>query len=116
MPFGPQTAQALDRYVRARRRQKLAAMKWFWISRRGHMQYTALYTTLNRRGNQVGVDVPAAHAPRHRRDAVAREGRFRAGLLTVAGWSSLEMAQRYVRTAEIRRAVEEAHKLGLGDI
>lgn len=57
MPFGPQTAQALDRYVRARRRQKLAAMKWFWISRRGHMQYTALYTTLMRRGNQVGVDV-----------------------------------------------------------
>jgi hypothetical protein len=38
------------------------------------------------------------------------------GLLTVAGWSSLEMAQRYVRTAEIRLAVEEAHKLGLGDI
>jgi hypothetical protein len=38
------------------------------------------------------------------------------GLLTVAGWSSLEMAQRYVRAAETRLAVDEAHKLDLGDL
>jgi hypothetical protein len=36
------------------------------------------------------------------------------GLLTVAGWSS--MAARYVKAAENRLAVDEAHKLDLGDL
>ncbi len=38
------------------------------------------------------------------------------GLLTVAGWTSIDMAARYVRAAESRLAVDEAHKLDLGDL
>jgi hypothetical protein len=38
------------------------------------------------------------------------------GLLTVAGWASVEMAARYVKAAENRLAVDEAHRLDLGDL
>jgi integrase/recombinase XerD len=35
VPFGPQTARALDRYVRARRRHPLAASPRFWLAAAG---------------------------------------------------------------------------------
>lgn len=116
VPFGPQTAAALDRYARARRRHRHSASPVFWLSARGPMAYFALYTTLSRRGDRCGFHVNphqlrATGAIRWR-----EKGGSVPGLLTVAGWTSLEMAQRYVRAAESRLAVDEAHRLDLGDL
>jgi site-specific recombinase XerC len=116
VPFGPQTGRALDRYARARRRHKHAGSPMFWLGARGPLAYTALYATVKRRGARAGVDV---HPHMLRATGAIRwraAGGSVPGLLTVAGWSSLEMAQRYVRAAESRLAVDEAHRLDLGDL
>jgi integrase/recombinase XerD len=114
--FGPQTARSLDRYARARRRHPLAARPEFWLAaRRRVMSYNALYHALSRRGEQAGVRV---HPHMLRATGAIRwreKGGSVPGLLTAAGWSSIEMAARYIRSAESRLMVDEAHKLGLGD-
>jgi len=121
--FGPQTARAIDKYNRARRRHPLCnAVTQFWLGApktgrgSGALSYTALYHALQRRGEEIGLRV---HPHMLRATGAIRwreKGGSVPGLLTVAGWSSLEMAQRYVRAAESRLAVDEAHKLGLGDL
>lgn len=117
VPFGPQTGRALDRYVRARRKHPLAAQPEFWLAnRRRPLAYHGLYTTLSRRGDRAGFTM---HPHMLRATGAIRwreAGGSVPGLLTVAGWSSLEMAQRYVRAAESRLAVDEARKLNLGDL
>lgn len=118
VPFGPQTAQALDRYQRARRRHPQAALPEFWLAarNRGPLTYYGLYTGLKRRAQAAGFSM---HPHMLRSTGAIRwraAGGSVPGLLTVAGWSSLDMAQRYVRAAENRLAVDEAHKLNLGDL
>jgi site-specific recombinase XerD len=117
VPFGPQTGRALDRYQHARRRHPLAASPPYWLARqRKVLAYYGLYTMLRRRGETAGVTV---HPHMLRSTGAIRwraAGGSVPGLLTVAGWTSLEMAQRYVRAAENRLAVDEAHKLGLDDL
>jgi site-specific recombinase XerD len=119
VPFGPQTGRALDRYIRARRRHPLAQSAPLWLSARGApapLSYGALYHALRRRAETAGFALNphmlrATGAIRWR-----EKGGSVPGLLTVAGWSSLDMAQRYVRAAESRLAVDEAHRLGLDDL
>ena len=80
------------------------------------MTYDALYSALTRRAAEAGFTM---HPHMLRATGAIRwraAGGSVPGLLTVAGWSSLEMAQRYVRAAESRLAVDEAHKLDLGDL
>lgn len=117
VPFGPQTGRALDRYARARRKHILAASPPYWLANRQRvMSYDGLYTTLKRRAAAAGFTM---HPHMLRATGAIRwraAGGSVPGLLTVAGWSSLEMAQRYVRAAESRLAVDEAHKLNLGDL
>jgi integrase/recombinase XerD len=117
VPFGPQTAQALDRYARARRRHALAASPQFWLANRQRvMTYDALYSALRRRAESAGFTM---HPHMLRATGAIRwraAGGSVPGLLTVAGWSSVEMAARYVKAAENRLAVAEAHKLDLGDL
>ena len=117
VPFGPQTARALDRYARARRRHALAASPQFWLANRQRiMTYDALYSALRRRAESAGFTM---HPHMLRATGAIRwraAGGSVPGLLTVAGWSSVEMAARYVKAAENRLAVNEAHKLDLGDL
>jgi integrase/recombinase XerD len=117
VPFGPQTGRALDRYARARRRHPLAASPQFWLANRQRvLSYEGLHSTLTRRAQRAGFTM---HPHMLRATGAIRwraAGGSVPGLLTVAGWSSLEMAQRYVRAAENRLAVDEAHKLNLGDL
>ena len=117
VPFGPQTARALDRYARTRKRHMLAASPRFWLAARGRvLDYQGLYSTLRRRAERAGFTM---HPHMLRATGAIRwraAGGSVPGLLTVAGWSSLEMAQRYVKAAENRLAVDEAHRLDLGDL
>jgi integrase/recombinase XerD len=117
VPFGPQTGRALDRYTRARRRHALAATADYWLAHRGRvMTYEALYSALRRRAERAGF---AMHPHMLRATGAIRwraAGGSVPGLLTVAGWSSIEMAAKYVRAAENRLAVDEAHRLQLGDL
>ncbi len=120
--YGPQTARALDRYARARRRHPLSGATAFWLGAprqgrgSGALSYTALYHALKRRGEQAGFRV---HPHMLRATGAIRwreKGGSVPGLLTMAGWSSIEMAARYVKAAESRLAVDEARRLGLDDL
>ena len=117
VPFGPQTARALDRYARARRRHALASSPRFWLANRQRvMTYEALYSALRRRAESAGFTM---HPHMLRATGAIRwraAGGSVPGLLTVAGWSSVEMVSRYVKAAENRLAIDEAHRLDLGDL
>jgi integrase/recombinase XerD len=118
VPFGPQTASALDRYVRARRRHRLASSPPLWLGDRGkQFGYHALRDTLRYRAARAGIDGFHVHLLRH--TAAHRwlaAGGSEGGLMAVAGWERPDMLLRYTRARAEQRAADEARKLDLGDI
>lgn len=118
VPFGPQTAKALDRYIRARRTHRLAAFPALWLGDRGkEFGYDALHKTLALRADRAGVD--AFHPHRLRHTAAHRwlaAGGSEGGLMAVAGWTRPDMLLRYTKAQAESRAADEARKLNLGDL
>jgi site-specific recombinase XerD len=118
IPFGPQTARAIDRYLRLRRAHALAATPAMWLGERGKgLAYAGLYSGLRRRAESAGITGFHPHRLRHTGasrwlDAGGSEG----GLMAVAGWSSREMLARYVEDTAAERAAAESRKLNLGDL
>lgn len=118
VPFGPQTATALDRYIRARRRHRLADTDALWLGERGRtFAYSGLYGMLNERAARAGIGEFHPHQLRNTfatRWLAARgsEG----GLMAVAGWSRREMLDRYTRATAASRATDESRNLNLGDL
>jgi integrase/recombinase XerC len=50
LPFGRNTAVALDRYLRIRARHKLAGLPWLWLGRDGPLTAYGVRQILRRRG------------------------------------------------------------------
>lgn len=116
--FGPQTAQALDRYIRMRRTHPLADTPALWLGTRGRgFAYGGLWDALKARAATAGVTRWHPHLARH---TVAsrwlERGGTEGGLMAVGGWSQRSMMDRYSRATASQRAVEEAKKLNLGDM
>jgi site-specific recombinase XerD len=118
VPFSAQSAIALDRYVRARRRHPLADSPAFWLgARKNLLAYAGLYDALARRAEQGGVADFHPHRLRH--TAAHRwlaAGGSEGGLMSVAGWSRPDMLLRYTRARAEQRAADEARKLNLGEL
>jgi site-specific recombinase XerD len=118
VPFSAQSAIALDRYVRVRRRQALADSPAFWLgARQNVLAYAGLYDALERRAARAGVADFHPHLMRH--TAAHRwlaAGGSEGGLMSVAGWSRPDMLMRYTRARAEQRAAEEASRLNLGEL
>ncbi|MFR9806916.1 tyrosine-type recombinase/integrase [Pseudonocardia sp. RS010] len=118
VPFGAQTAQALDRYVRARRTHRLAGTPTLWLGWPGKgFGYAALHKMIRSRGDAAGIERLHPHVLRH--VAASRwlaAGGSEGGLMSVAGWQRREMLDRYARATASERAAEEARRLNLGDL
>ncbi|MFF4086368.1 tyrosine-type recombinase/integrase [Streptomyces nigra] len=118
VPVGPQTAQALERYIRARRMHRLAQTPALWLGERGKgFTYDGLYVALRYRADQAGIPDFHPHVLRH--TAAGRwlaAGGSEGGLMAMAGWSRRDMIDRYTRSTSERRAAEEARRLNLGDL
>jgi site-specific recombinase XerD len=119
VPFGPQTSQAIDRYIRIRRTHPAAADKHLWLGARtrGGLGPHGLRVTLNERAAAAGIAKFHPHVLRH--TAASRwlsAGGTEGGLMAVAGWSSREMLDRYARATKAERAAAEARGLNLGDL
>ncbi|MBC9728471.1 tyrosine-type recombinase/integrase [Streptomyces sp. TRM68367] len=118
VPFGPQTARAVDRYLRIRRTHRLAGTPALWLGERGkNFTYDALYSALRGRAQMAGIDGFHPHVLRH--TAAHRwlaAGGSEGGLMAVAGWSRRDMLDRYTKASSERRAAEEARALNLGDL
>lgn len=117
VPFGPQTARALDRYLRARRGHRLADSDDLWLGSRGRqLSYDGLYAALKKRALAAGIPNFHPHLLRH--TAAHRwlaAGGTEGGLMAVAGWTRPEMLVRYTRAQASQRAADEARNLNLGD-
>jgi site-specific recombinase XerD len=118
VPFGAQTAQAIDRYLRARRGHRLANTDALWLGDRGKaFTYDALHKTLKMRADMAGIDGFRPHLMRH--TAAHRwlsAGGSESGLMAVAGWTRPDMLMRYTKAQASARAAEEARKLNLGEL
>jgi integrase/recombinase XerD len=118
VPFGAQTARAIDRYLRMRRAHRLADTPPLWLGDRGKgLNYFGLYRTLNYRAELAGIANFNPHMTRHTAaqrwlSAEGSEG----GLMTLAGWTRRDMLDRYTRATAAERAAEEARRLNLGDL
>jgi site-specific recombinase XerD len=118
VPFGADTARALDRYLRVRRLHRLAESPALWLGDRGRsLAYGGLYWALEQRAKAAGITGMHPHVLRH--TSTSRwlaAGGSETGAMAVHGWSSPAMLQRYGRADRERRAIEEARKLNLGEL
>ena len=118
VPFGPQTARAIDRYRRARATHRLAGTPALWLGDRGKpFAYDGLHKALRERAARAGITGFHPHLLRH--TAAHRwlaAGGSEGGLMAVAGWSQPDMLMRYTRARASDRAAAEARDLNLGDL
>jgi site-specific recombinase XerD len=117
VPFSPQTARSLDRYLRLRRQHALADTAALWLGERSQgLGYDGLYCTLAKRARAAGIRNFSPHVLRH--TAASRwlaAGGSEGGLMAVAGWRRRDMIDRYAASTRASRAVEEARRLELGE-
>jgi site-specific recombinase XerD len=55
LPIGRRTAQALDRYIRAREEHRLAHLPQLWVGRNGRMTPSDVYQVVHDRARAAGV-------------------------------------------------------------
>lgn len=118
LPFGPKTAAALDRYVRARSRERTAALAALWLSEKGRGAFTAdgIAQMMKRRGAQAGIPDLHPHMLRHTfASAWMENGGGETDLMQLAGWRSRQMLSRYGASAAAHRARQAHQRMGLGD-
>jgi site-specific recombinase XerD len=116
--FGPKTARALSRYLRARDKHKGAALPNLWLADRGTAPLTpnGIKIRLKRLGQAAGVPDVHAHRWRH---SFAHEWKRAGGdtgdLMLLLGWSSEDMPRHYGASAAAERAQETQARLGIGE-
>lgn len=118
-PFGPQTATAIDRYIRSRRTHRLADTGKLWLGADNwrDFNYFGLRHALQRRAEAAGIRDFHQHKMRHTAATRwLRAGGSEGGLMAVAGWSTRDMIDRYTGASASERAADEARGLALGEI
>jgi len=116
--FSPQAAAALDDYLHLRRRHPLAGSGVLWLGEGGRkLGYAGLYNMVIKRGKAIGLK--KIHPHKMRNTSAVRwlsRGGSVTGLMAQHGWTSVDMARRYIRASEQQLAADEADRLGLGDL
>lgn len=116
MGIGDRTLEALDDYLRVRRRHPHAAEPWLWLGQKGRLTDSGIAQAIRDRGTRVGI--PDLHAHDFRHAATHHElaaGMGESDVMNKRGWDSPAMLRRYASTTATERAIAASRKLGLGD-
>jgi integrase/recombinase XerC len=116
--FGPKTARALSRYLRARAKHKGAQLPDLWLADRGgrRLAPNGIKIRLKRLGLAAGVAGVHAHRWRHNfAHEWKRAGGNTGDLMLLLGWSSEDMPRHYGASAAAERAQEIQAQLGIGE-
>ncbi|AHH98520.1 tyrosine-type recombinase/integrase [Kutzneria albida] len=116
--FGPKTARAISRYLRARAKHKGADRPEMWLADRGGRPFRAngIKIRLKRLGARAEVTGVHAHRWRHN---YAHEWKLAGGdtgdLMLLLGWTSEDMPRHYGASAAAERAQQTQQRLGVGE-
>lgn len=110
------TTEALEDYLRARRRHPHAELPFLWLGRKGRLTDSGIAQMLEDRGLRVGLAKLHAHDFRHTATHYERaRGMSDSDVMTKRGWESPAMLKVYASTLATQRAIDATKKLGLGD-
>jgi site-specific recombinase XerD len=116
--FGPSTARAVSRYVRARAKHAGAGLPQMWLAAQGARPLgpNGIKIMVKRRGMAAGLSGVHAHRWRHN---FAHEWKLAGGdtgdLMLLMGWSSDDMARHYGASAAAERAQAAQVRMGIGE-
>ncbi|MET8040658.1 tyrosine-type recombinase/integrase [Micromonospora sp. NPDC005215] len=116
--FGPKTARAISRYLRARGKHKGSELPDLWLADRGGRRLAAngIKIRLKRLGLAAGVANVHAHRWRHNfAHEWKRAGGNTGDLMLLLGWTSEDMPRHYGASAAAERAQEIQVQLGIGE-
>ncbi len=116
VPFGHQTARALDRYERIRKSHKSAHLAGYWLAERGGaMTNDGIDQAIRRRGRAAGIPDLHAHMFRHTFAHYSKDVLNDDELMRLAGWKSRQMLGRYAASTAEERAREAGKRSALLD-
>jgi integrase len=118
VPFGPKTGLAVDRYIRERRKHKLAWKPELWLGEKlvGPLTVSGIEQMIRRRCRLAGVPHVHPHQYRHTWAHEHRKsGGDRGDLKRLGGWKSDQMVDRYGASAADERARTDYRKRSFGD-
>ncbi len=118
--FGLKAAQALDRYLRILERDYPERMSdpdgYLWIGRQGPMSTSGITDVLHRMCTDAGVPRLHWHQFRHTfAHQWLAHGGNEGDLMSLAGWDSRSMLDRYAKSAQVERAHAAGRRMSLGD-
>jgi site-specific recombinase XerD len=115
--FGPKTARALDRYLRARARHpKANQTDALWLGTRGALTGNGILHMVKRRGATIGIPNLHPHQLRHTfSHEFLAAGGSEADLMRLNGWTSRSMPLRYGAALASERAIDAHRRFSPGE-